>query len=121
MQSVIAFMFGAVLALGIMLLTKGAIMSGAPVSWSAIIGWTISLWSGVFLAAFLSPMKNATWLKSKCPPWGVATIVLTLGALVYGPIFHDLPFVLLCVVSMLMSAGCVFVIWLAPKVSKRAV
>jgi len=101
MQSVIALFLGLILALGGMLLTKGAVMSGLPLFPTGLVGWVVSLLGGVFLTT-------------------VALVVLGIGTFVYGAVFRALPLVGQVIVSMLMSSGCLFVIWIAPRVSRRS-
>lgn len=115
MQSVIATFLGLIAAVTILLMVR-VLGIGA---FAGIGIWVLALWIGVFTTAFLCPKKNATWLKSHLPAWVVVTIVITLGAFIYGPFFAVLPLVIKIPIALAMSAGSMFMIWIAPKVSKR--
>lgn len=119
MQSIISLFAGLIVSLAGLLMTKGAIMSGATVQWTSLVGWVVSLWIGVFITAYLCPKKNATWLKSHVPPWVVATVVLVIGALIYGDSFRQVPIWLQFLIALAMSGGSMALIRLAPKLSKR--
>ncbi|ACT59920.1 hypothetical protein [Hirschia baltica] len=115
MQSIIATFLGLIAAVTILLMAKVA-----GVGMIVGIGlWILALWLGVFITVFLCPKKNATWLKSHLPAWIVATIIIVLGALVYGAIFAIFPLWIKIPIAFLMSAGTMCMIWIAPKLSKR--
>ena len=115
MQSVIATLLGLIVSATCLLIGKVArveIYVGMSI-------WVLALWTGVFVTAFLCPKKNATWLKSHFPAWVVVTIVIILGAFIYGATFASFPLWLKFLIAFVMSAGSMLMIWLAPKVSRR--
>ncbi len=115
MQSVIATLFGLIASATGLLIAKTA---GVGVHFGMAL-WVVSLWAGVFVTAFLCPKKKATWFKSHFPAWVVVTIVITLGAFIYGGTFAGFSLWLKFPIAFAMSAGSMFMIWLAPKVSRR--
>ncbi|MFC7291493.1 hypothetical protein [Hirschia litorea] len=115
MQSIIATFLGLIVSMTLLLIARG-VGAGSLVG----IGfWVIALWCGVFATAFLCPKKNATWFRSHLPAWIVVVVIITIGAFVYGAVFAVLPLWFQFPIAMAMSAGSMFLIWLAPRVSKR--
>ncbi len=115
MQSIIATLLGLIASVTGLLIAK-ALGVGSV---AGIFLWVLCLWIGVFITAYLCPKKNATWLKSHLPAWIVATIIIVLGALVYGAVFAIFPLWIKVPIAFLMSTGTMFMIWIAPKLSKR--